>query len=341
MKKNLTWFAHRGADERETSILSAAYQRSIVVLWLGLIVLWGIAKFDLGQTWLGTYSFETIFTLLMLISIMSGWWTLRHEELEYASVTIKKSPSIITLGAIVAFLFGIAAAVIYTNPLYTWVAIVGFIFAELAVGAIGTWHWTKPYTTHSRVLASLIFPFQVLGFLAPHKAKTGKRIWCAGLASLYFIITPFTAAITLFNTTHLVNVVTWNGVLVPGVIDYHDQNRLPADSHTIILNYRDVDVAVGDVVLYNNSQEQQRWKSTNPIPSVPLATSIRTGISFPYTTTNIRIKPSKSTAQYSRLMVIRSWSMSQTVKRRLTVVKHQTKPASAKIRTKKPSKLLT
>lgn len=264
MKKNLTWFAHRGADERETSILSAAYQRSIVVLWFGLIVLWGVAKFDIGQEWLGVYGFETIFALLMLLSIMSGWWTLRHEELEYASVTVKKNPSIIALGAFVALLFGIAAAVIYTNPLYTWVAIVSFIFAELAVGAIGTWRWTKPYTTHSRVLASLIFPFQVLGFLAPHKAKTSKRLWCAGLASLYFIVTPFTAAIALFGTTHTVGIVTWNGVLVPGVIDYYDQNHAPADSHAIILNYRDVDVAVGDVVFYNKLAKTIKMEEYEP-----------------------------------------------------------------------------
>lgn len=264
MKKNLTWFAHRGADERETSILSAAYQRSIVVLWLGLIVLWGIAKFDIGQEWLGSYGLETIFTLLMLLSIMSGWWTLRHEELEYASVTIKKSPSIIALGAIVALLFGIAAAIIFISPLYTWVAIVGFIFTELAVGAIGAWLWTKQYTAHSRVLASLIFPFQVLGFLAPHKAKTGKRIRCAVLASLYFIVTPFTAAIALFDTARTVGITTWGGSLVPGIIDYYDPNHAPADSHAIILNYRDTDVAVGDVVLYNKLAKTIKMEEYEP-----------------------------------------------------------------------------
>lgn len=251
MKKNLTWFAHFGADERETSLLSAAYQRSIVVLWLGLIVLWCVAKFDLGAAWLGDFGFETIFALLMVLSIMSGWWTLRHEEFDYASVTVKKSPSIIALGAIVAVLFGIAAAVVFFAPLYTWIAIVGFILAELIVGALGTWKWTKTYTAHSRVLASLIFPFQVLGFLAPHKAKLSKRLWCAGLASLYFIVTPFTAAIVLFDNTHLVGITEWDGVLVPGIVDYTDQNHVAPTTHNIILNYRDTDVVVGDIVLYN------------------------------------------------------------------------------------------
>jgi hypothetical protein len=264
MKKNLTWFAHKGADERETSILSAAYQRSIVVLWLGLIVLWCVAKFDLSASWLGNIGFESIFALLMFLSIMSGWHTLRHEELEYAPATIKKSPSIITLGAIVALLFGIAATVIFVAPLYTWVAIVGFIFAELVVGAICAWKWTKPYTTHSRVLASLIFPFQVLGFLAPHKAKTSKRIWCAILASLYFIGTPFTAAIALFDNAHLVDVTTWNGVLVPGIVDYTDQNHVAPRTHNIILNYRDTDVTVGDVILYNKLAKTIKMEEYEP-----------------------------------------------------------------------------
>lgn len=255
MGKNLTWFARFGADERETSILSAAYRRSIVVLWLGLIVLWAIAKFDDGQTWLSLYGFKTIFALLIALSIMSGWWTLRSEELEFAPVTIKNSPSIIALGTIVALLFGIATATVFLAPSLTWTAIICFIASEMIIGTIVTWKWTKPYTLHSRVLASVLFPFQALGYLSAYKESGRHRLWCAVAASLYFIVTPFTAAMVLLNTTHIVSIAQWHGALVPGMIDHTITTKNSDVSHAIILNYQDTDVEIGDIIQYREFKQ--------------------------------------------------------------------------------------
>jgi|GEM_PF-5839785 hypothetical protein len=249
MFKHFLWFIRKPADERETALLSAAYQRALVVLWFGIIVIWFAARVA-GESIISSQGIF-ILPLLLLLSILGGVWTLRDEELEYKNVKIERTPSLAVMAIIASLLFLAALGLVYLNAGYLWIAAIGFTIAELALGAYATWRWTAGYTTHARLLGSLIFPFQTLGYLSTDNRK--YRVSYMLLSSFWFLVAPIIIAIILLSLpSHtFVGYLQWDGYLVPGVFDSAlEGNQVPA-SHRVILDYRDTDVAVGDIVQYN------------------------------------------------------------------------------------------
>jgi hypothetical protein len=251
MSSHFFWFARRGADEREVSLLQRAYGRSLVSLWLGIIILWLIAKTTIGENILNGYGFATVLGLLILLSILAGASALQGEELEYEKVALGKKPSFILVLLSVLLCALVGGGLIYLNASYLWIALLGFAFIEYVIGAFAAWKWTEGYTLHARLLGSLIFPYQVIGYFLEPKASKKLRALYVALTSFWFMVVPLICLVALSAGSRFISFQTWNGYLVPGVIESKIEGWEPGAARHIILNYQDTDVAVGDIIRYN------------------------------------------------------------------------------------------
>lgn len=177
MFKHLLWFTREPADEREAALFSKAYQRALVSLWFGLILLWILGAWVPISTeqWSGTL--VDAVQLLLVVSILSGWSVMRKEELEYKVVTIKKNPPFwqVFLGLFLSLV--LAWGLVRLHPTWFVAVVFAVLVGHYAWMATAAWQWLRPYALHARLLGALFFPLEALGFLAFHPASLGKRIF--------------------------------------------------------------------------------------------------------------------------------------------------------------------
>lgn len=249
MFKNFFWFARQPADEREAGLLNHAYQRAMLVLWAAIVLALFVAKTPGGVIFMAD-NVGGLLSLALFMSMLAGWATVKNEELEYQSVTIRRPPSVFAVTMLVIAFFVIAVGIVYVEARLLWVAMIGFLAAEFLLLGYTSWKWTESYTKQARLLASLILPYQTIGYLAAHKASVPTRIFHALVASFCFMLAPFFASILLLATPTFVGAGMWDGYLVPGLVDSKIDNGQSPVSHSFILDYRDKEVAIGDILQF-------------------------------------------------------------------------------------------
>lgn len=245
MLKNFFWFAHRPADERETKLLYVAYTRAFTVLWIGLILELGIHRLFLNTFYTDHFAYLKIILSIFVLCIVAGWSAVYDQDFE----PTPKQPSHTTSFAAFCLAFGAAfagaALMAYLTPSLTYIAIIGFLLVTYLMRVGLTWAWMKPYTTHARLLASLIFALPTIGYLVAPKLPTTVRVLLSVLTSIVFTLLP----IAIASSTLFLTVVTPTGITdwVLSGYDYHQgQTR-------VLINYRDVDVKVDDIIKYDVS----------------------------------------------------------------------------------------
>ncbi len=254
MFKNLLWFSRQPADERETVVLTKAYQRGMLALWVGLIAVWLVAMMIPSNTSItmgslaGTVfdvthlTVKTILMVLLFGSILAGWTAVKDEELEYAPLPKRPKAGILGLvGLSVLILLAGAGLVLWQTSL-EYVAIVGVMFALYLLCAWWAWRMMIGYTLQARLLGALIFPLPTIGWLVSREFTVPVRLLSAVSALVLFCFACLGAAIPLF--TKVAMPVAYNGWTMPGEVN--------SSFHRIIHDYRDKAVKIGDVVFIPN-----------------------------------------------------------------------------------------
>lgn len=176
--KNFLWFIHKPADEREETLFNTAYRNSLAALWIGISFLF-ITSYYLAEATFQA-SFLCIASLLLLFtSYLSGWISLRNEDLTYKKEGIKKLPQAWLFLLFFVMIQALAFTMVYFFPeKYFSIFIVSIVAIEIL---LMTWAFesTKYLSTHIRLIVSLIIPTIATPFAYFRQKSLLKRVLIA------------------------------------------------------------------------------------------------------------------------------------------------------------------
>ncbi len=234
--KNFFWFIHRPADEREQHLFNLAYQRALGTLWLGLsfivVLLWVLPLAPSNNYLLIITSF------LLLASYVSGWLTIRKEDLSFLR---EEEKNLKASSFILAIIIVLTLGTFYMYSLFDYptkyIAIAGFMtFVPLQI-ILTVWSWlsTRFWNKHVRILISVIFPIWGIAFAYYKNWSLTKKIAIAAFYNILPFIIVFMWAIGLksfIGEKVLVGTTIFEPSLKKGeivMINKKDKNYLPKD----------------------------------------------------------------------------------------------------------------
>lgn len=213
--KNFFWFLKKPTDERENVIYNLAYSRAFKFIMFALAIIFIVsAKADFDFP---TYLIFFVTLLLLVLTHMIGWATLKNEDLssDEASISTKKPlwllyvvPGIfIVYATVVVFLFS-------QNDYILKLFVLGFGLMQLLL-IIYSFVITKRMPVYIRVLLSVLYPLFAI-FLVTSKNYNKSKIKAIAesigynlilafislvlvLGSRMFIFTPFYSATDYFE----------------------------------------------------------------------------------------------------------------------------------------------
>lgn len=199
MFKNFLWFAREPADEREALILSVAYRRAMTVLWAGLV---GGLFFTTVVPAFETISYAALgqaIELLVAFSVIAGQKTLANEDLVFKAVRVDRRP-VMSVPVITTFaLLAAAMLAVWLSPGLLFVAVSLAFLGSYVAFAATAWAWTKPYTTHGRVLGVVLTPISVLAWLRYDTLATWKRLAVAVIVPSAIASAAATISVAFFS----------------------------------------------------------------------------------------------------------------------------------------------
>ncbi len=248
MLKHFLWFSRKPADEREAAILSVAYQRSLAATWAGLVLFFFVVSPYSGV--LRSISLGHAVVLLEVVlcaSIVAGWTAVRREHLEFKSVLHAHRLAfwkLVVFWLVVTF---VGMLPILVQPRLFYVSIFSVCIACVASGMIWTANWTKPYTVHSRLLATFLLPFQTIGFLLDPTASLMRRTLFAVVVTIGAVGVPVAMWVPFVG-----NVAAAGGFSGPVAVGYEqEEGFIPT-----VYDYRLVGgVHAGDLVEFDPKGE--------------------------------------------------------------------------------------
>ncbi len=256
MFKHFFWFARHPADERESLLLSLAYQRALAATWTGLVLfLFAASPFSGFLQSISIDHTITVLEAIILVGMVAGWTVVRHEHMEFKSVShAHRLPfSKLVLIWITATFVGMLPIVL--QPRLFYVSIFSVFMVFIISTMIWTANWMKSYTIHSRLLGIFLVPFQTIGFLLCPTMSLKNRIIQTVVLSFGAILVPIALWIPFTE-----KVATASGFSGPIVIGYeHTEGFIP-----VIVDYRIVGgLQEGDLVefrsTYSGSNIKKQW----------------------------------------------------------------------------------
>ena len=258
MFKHFFWFARQPADERESLLLSIAYQHALAATWAGLVFFLFAASPYSG--FLRSISIEHAITILEIIifaGMIAGWTSVRHEHLEFKPIShAHRLPfSKLVLIWIAITLAGMLPVVVQPRLFYVSIFCVFIVFVISTM--IWTANWTKSYTLHSRLLAVFLVPFQTIGFLLSPIKPIKTRLFQTVVLGFGVILVPLALWIPFMNS-----VASASGFSGPVAVGYeHTEGFIP-----VVVDYRMVGgLQKDDLVqfhsMYSGSNNKKQWNN--------------------------------------------------------------------------------
>ncbi|GEM_PF-1899192 len=196
--KNILWFLHKPVDEREQVLYSKAYQRALGVILISFVLL--IIVFSLFQLHtvpgIGTVV-PYVFWIILVIADVTGWNTLREEEIEVTDVlSTSLKVKYIFFAAVVVILSQIAITFVFPE-LYL---IAGFVtlFGLQGILIVFAWIATPKVFLPFRILLTVLFPLYVIVFLKLKRKNLVIRFFESVVIS-FFLVTIFIGGLFIIN----------------------------------------------------------------------------------------------------------------------------------------------
>ncbi len=174
--KNVFWFLHKPANERESAVFDKAYRNSLHLLWLSLAFL-TIAFATLGNLKISSNWLAGILFLLLVTSYSAGWVTLKDEDLTYASATTIPLPRPANYLSKILVILALGFIMSYAAPaMYFSILIIVTVFIA-AVLSVWSWRVTTSLPTYIRVPISLFLPAFGIAFAYHRNRQTSMRVF--------------------------------------------------------------------------------------------------------------------------------------------------------------------
>jgi hypothetical protein len=189
--KNLFWFIHKPADEREQQLLNTAYYYALSVMWVG-VSLFLVSRFWFSDSaTISSFKLYFIAITLLLVSYITGWVTLRKEELSGQSHH-KSFPYWQAACALAALYLYVIVALIFAPQTY-FIQIKILSYGTWIITAVWMWKHSKSWSLHTRITAIILAPIVIL-FLPLGKVNHWlKQLLAAVVALVLLFLIPFCA----------------------------------------------------------------------------------------------------------------------------------------------------
>lgn len=250
MLKHLLWFSRHPADEREAAILSVAYQRALTATWAGLVAfLFLVSPFSVGFRSVILAHAVLFLELVLVASILAGWTAVRSESLEFKPVVHEGRLAFRKLVIIwVAATFA-GMVPVWLSPGLEYGAIFAVFVAFVVAAMAWSWNWTRSYTFHGRMLATVLLPFQTIGFLLEPKASMARRLFLSTILTIGAVGVPLALWVPVVRL--VAEPSGFSGPIVPGLVTPGDATG--GSFHHDVLDYRLLGgLHEGDVVMFGN-----------------------------------------------------------------------------------------
>ncbi len=248
MLKHFLWFSRHPADEREAAILSVAYQRALTATWAGLVAfLFLVSRFSVGFRSVALAHAVLFLEVVLVASVVAGWTAVRREQLEFKPAVHEGRLAFWKLALVWLIVTFAGMIPVWLSPRLEYAAIFCVFVAFVASATAWAWNWTRSYTFHGRMLATVLLPFQTIGFLLEPKARLARRLLLSAILTIGAVGVPLALWVPVIRL--VAEPSGFSGPVVPGLVTPGDATGGPF--HHDVLDYRLLGgLHEGDIVMF-------------------------------------------------------------------------------------------